>query len=136
MIKKNPKFFSELRKKSIAGLSRAAIMLQSEIKKTLSGSSPSSPGKPPGTLTGHLRRSIQIQKSGEMERKVGSSLPYAAAHEFGSVISVKSSDYLRFKLTDGSWRTAKSIILKPRPFLRPTLAKSKQKILKAFCSVK
>lgn len=135
MIKKNPKFFSELRKKSIAGLSRAAIMLQSEIKKTLSGSSPSSPGKPPGVKSGSLRRSIQSVRKDDFTRQVGSGLKYAAAQEFGSVISAKSGA-LKFQLKDKSWRTVKSVILPARPYLRPTLAKSKQKILKAFCSVK
>lgn len=69
------------------GLRSAAIALQSETQRLLSGSSPSAAGSPPGNQTGTLQRSIGIGDVDQDTIAVGSNLPYAPVHENGAVIT-------------------------------------------------
>lgn len=66
---------------------------------------PSAPGSPPNADTHLLDRSIHVEKSGPLSARVVADAPYAAAQELG---------------------TSK---LPERPYLRPALAKNKQKAL-------
>jgi len=90
----------------IAGLDKAAITLQQEVKRKLnsagssnigSGGKASKAGGPPAKDTGSLGRSIQIDRSGltsgnskvRPSVKVGTALPYARHQEFGGTIRAK-----------------------------------------------
>ncbi|MEM6504803.1 MAG: HK97 gp10 family phage protein [Planctomycetota bacterium] len=118
------------------GLDAAAIHLQGEIKKTLSGSSPAPHSKPPGVKTGTLRRSIQVDRSRNRGKRpvvrVGTNLQYAKIHEFGGVITPTRAKALKFQLADGSWRTARRVVIPARPFIRPTHARSRKKLVSIF----
>lgn len=121
------------------GLDAAAVHLQAEVKKTLSKStSPSKPGTPPGVKTGTLRRSIQVDRSknkGKRPRvRVGTNLVYARIHEFGGTITAKRASALKFQLADGSWRTAKRVIIPARSYLRPTMKREVRAMRKVFAS--
>ncbi len=81
------------------GLVRGGIVLQEAVRTELGraasiwGRSGTSPGSPPGVLTGTLRRSIQLDqgKLGESvpSVRVGTSVPYAKIQEFGGTILAK-----------------------------------------------
>ena len=80
--------------------------------------------------TGYLRRSIKSSvrlEGGKIVGAISSSAIYAAIHEYGGVITPKSSMYLRFK-GDFGWAAVKSVAIPPRPFLRPAIIRSKKKI--------
>lgn len=114
------------------GLDAAGVHLQREIRDSLNGQSPSSPGNPPGRRTGTLAKSIQVDRSGNRGARpvvrVGTNLEYAPIHEFGGTITPKKADALKFKLPDGSWRTAKRVIMPARPFMRPTYNRNRKKM--------
>lgn len=61
-----------------------AIVLQRTMKRTASGSSPSSPGSPPGVDRGGLRRSIVWALASGPSAQVGTILKYGAYLERGT----------------------------------------------------
>ena len=103
---------------------RVGMMLDGEVVRSLSkgqpvkrvgdrlvGLSPSQPGQPPRVLHGLLRNSISHRtelRRGSITIYVGANTKYARALEFGN--------------PKGH--------LKPRPYLRPALAKNKDKALR------
>jgi phage gpG-like protein len=134
MFKKNPQINSILEKRLQEGLNRAAILLQNEIKMGLSlSTSPSKAGSPPGVKTGTLRRSIQVDNSdiSNLRVRVGTNIKYARIQEYGGVIKSKIGKLLHFKIGD-MWHTVKSVILPPRPYIRPAIMKAKPDMLKCF----
>ena len=102
---------------------RVGMMLDGAVVRSLSkgqpvrrvgdrlvGQSPSKPGQPPRVLHGLLRNSISHRtelRRGSITIYVGANTKYARALEFGNPKSH----------------------LKPRPYLRPALAKNKDKAL-------
>lgn len=75
-------------------------------------------------LSGHLRRSITMQK-GAMDVKVGTNLVYAQIHDKGGIIRPKKKKYLRFKI-NGRWVMAKKVRIpkyKGRGYLTPAFKK-------------
>jgi HK97 gp10 family phage protein len=52
---------------------------------------------------------------------VGTDLEYAAQREFGGTITARNARALRFKLPDGTWRTARSVTQEGTPYLRPAM---------------
>lgn len=76
------------------GVTRAAIVLASQMVVSLSGSSPSAPGSPPGVRTGTARRSIFSALRRPGVAVAGTNLRYMRIHEFGGVIHPKRSKYL------------------------------------------
>ena len=123
----------ELYQRILKAGDRAAITLQSEIKKTLSGASPASSGSPPGVKTGALRRSIQVdnrdRKNGRW--RVGTNLVYARIQEFGGVIRAKTAKFLKFQI-NGQWISKESVFINPHPYMRPSIKKCKSKIKSLF----
>ena len=90
---------AQLEKNVRQAVATSAIIMQREIKLTLSKSkSPSTPGTPPGVQTGHLRRSVQIDLSGLGNRnpqaRIGPNTPYARIHELGGTIAPVNVKYL------------------------------------------
>lgn len=72
-----------------------------------------------GRVSGDLARSVNYKVRGNRV-VIGSNLPYAAVHEFGATIRAKASPFLVFKIGK-SWASKKSVVIPPRPFLRPAL---------------
>jgi len=110
MLKWNDKPLRKLvEDKAKRNMIEACKFLDSYIKHSISGPSPSAPGEPPGAKTGTLRRSItwEIDKKGnELIGRIGTNLIYSLPLEFG---------------------TSK---MSARPFLRPALEKNKGRIAK------
>jgi len=135
-------FTRKLDRAQRAALSRVARHFQSQVKLILSKHGrgkygPSSPpGKPPGVRTGTLRRSIQIDRSKNKGPKpsirVGTNLIYAPVQEFGARISASSAARLAFQVSKDVWRSAKTVTLPPRPFMRPAFNRSKRKMVKIY----
>jgi len=48
---------------------------------------------------------------------IGSNLKYAVIHQYGGVITAKTSDYLRFRLATGQFVSKKSVQIPARPYL-------------------
>ncbi|MDH4229965.1 MAG: phage virion morphogenesis protein [Nitrospirota bacterium] len=70
------------------------------------------------TLThrGHLGNSI-TSDSARTWAEWGTNMVYGAIHQTGGVIRPKSASALRFRLANGSWRTARQVTIPSRPFL-------------------
>lgn len=105
----------EVEAKCLKNMDKACRFLESEIKKDLSGKSPSAPGEPPGVVTGELRRSMtyEIEKTPQgVTGRVGTNKEYAVPLEFGTS------------------RMA------ARPFLRPCFEKNRKPIAKILTSGK
>lgn len=85
---RGPEVFEQIRRNARKSLIRAGVMLQQEIKRTLTANSPSAPGSPPGVVTGTLRRSVQLDLSDirKLKVRVGPNTPYAEIQEFGGTI--------------------------------------------------
>ena len=105
----------EVEAKCLKNMGAACRFLEGEIKKDLSGPSPSSPGEPPGVVSGTLRRGVthEVEKGpNRVVGRVGTNIEYAIPLEFG---------------------TSK---MAARPFLRPGLEKNKKPIAKILTSGK
>ena len=86
---------------------QAAIFLESYIKKSF-GTSPSSPGEPPGVDTGRLRNSIthEIEESlWDIIGRVGTNVEY------------------------GKWLELGTKDMSPRPYLRRAIEENKQELV-------
>lgn len=79
---KGPEFAAAVDRAAVSAVSAGAIVLQAQMKRTLSGSSPSSPGNPPGVDRGQLRQSITFAQEGKTAR-VGTGLKYGRWLEYG-----------------------------------------------------
>lgn len=100
----------------------------------LVGLQPSRPGEPPRLLHGLLRNSISYRteiKRGSINVFIGANTPYARALEYGNPKATKRAHGSAVKnvtsLASGM-RTAGAG--KARPYLRPALAKNREKALK------
>jgi len=134
-------------KKMETNAERVGMMLDGAVVRSISkgqpvkrvgnrlvGQSPSKPGKPPHVLHGLLRNSIshRVQiKRGSINVFVGANTPYARALEYGNPKATKRAHGSAVKnvtsLASGM-RTAGAG--KARPYLRPALAKNREKALK------
>lgn len=85
-------------------LLKAGLLVERDVKKSF-GVSPSSPGEPPGVVTGRLRASIATRLI-PMNAEVGTKVEYAGRLEFGD----------------------EKTHLAPRPFLRPALQRNEAEI--------
>ena len=109
---------NELLKRLSQNMIKAMMFSEGEVKKAISrgnvdGKNPSSPGEPPKVVTGTLRSSIDIEISRDNLGVSG----------FVGVRKGAAEDYGLF-LELGTHKMA------ARPFLRPTIAKHKRKILR------
>lgn len=105
----------EVEAKGEKNMNKACRFLESEIKKDLSGKSPSAPGDPPGVVSGKLRRSMthEVEKTPRrITGRVGTNIEYAIPLEFGTS------------------RMA------ARPFVRPNFEKNKKPIANILTSGK
>jgi len=135
-------FNRKLKKAQGDALFRVAHYFQGQVQNLLARHGkgkygPSSPpGSPPGLRTGALRNPIQIDSSKNKGPKpmirVGTNLIYAPVQEFGARISAKSAPWLVFQVAKGVWRRAKTVILPPRPFIRPAFARSRRKMVAIY----
>ena len=114
---------SLFKNKTVAGLTRAALWAEGEIKRSFQPGTgreyprgrkthrASAPGQPPAVDTGRLRGSIthDLQTEGQrVTARVGTNVEYAKELEFGT--STKAA----------------------RPFLRPILAERKAELFEQF----
>lgn len=93
--------FAQIHRNAQAAVDGATILLQNNLKRTLSrkasnigsGGTPSRPGEPPAKDTGAMSRSVQRDRSNIADRnprvRVGTNVPYASVHEFGQRISAQ-----------------------------------------------
>ena len=135
----NPDFKPSLRKRLAAGVDRAAITLQADLKQTLSRSaSPSAPGQPPGAETGALRRSVQVDRSrvqSDLVARVGTDLPYGRSMEYGARIRPRRSKTLSVPLTseakryDSPRKFPRELVLIERPGKAPLLAEVQDNVV-------
>jgi len=103
------------------GLTRAMLYAEAESKKRFNTA---------GNLhvrSGRLRASIKGTAKG-MIGSLGTSVIYGAIHERGGTITAKRVQYLKFKI-NGRWRSAKQVIIPPRPFLMPAIEGNKVKLM-------
>lgn len=99
----------EIEAKCYKNMGAACRFLEGQIKQSVSGSSPSAPGEPPGVVTGELRRSMahEVEKTPQgVTGRVGTNKEYAVPLEFGTSN------------------------MAARPFLRPGLEKGKKQVAK------
>ena len=109
------KLRKEIEAKCFKNMGAACRFLEGEIKKDISGPSPSAPGEPPGVVSGELRRSMthEVEKTPQgVTGRVGTNKEYAIPLEFGTST------------------------MAARPFLRPGLEKNKKPIAKTLTSGK
>ena len=77
--------------------------------------------------TGRLRGSLltDTQRLGTtVKGQVGTDVVYGRVHEYGATIVPKASDYLRFQVRKGVWRSAKKVTIPARPWLGPSMKES------------
>ena len=98
---------AERRQAQRDGLEAGARIVETHVKISLSGQSPSSPGDPPGLDTGFLRNSVTVDSVTPTEAVIGPHADYAEHLEFGTS------------------RMA------ARPFLRPALDEHEGEIVQA-----
>lgn len=81
--------------------------------------------------SGHLFRSIKTVLHGK-DRKagatVGTSVIYAAVHEFGALIRAKRVPYLKFNIPGVGWRSAKQVRIPARAPFAKSFKQSLRKI--------
>ena len=109
------KLKKEMRAKCVKNMSDACLFLEGDIKKSLTGKSPSAPGEPPGKRTGTLGRGIthEVEKKPDsVVGRVGTNITYAIPLEFG---------------------TSK---MAARPFMRPGLERNKERVARIMTSGK
>lgn len=120
------KFMKDLTEATSAALERTGQEAIDQVRNSFSSSSPSTPGSPPAKVSGTLSDAIAYDIDGNnlnLGIRQGSLAEnYAMAQEFGAVINPTSAEFLHFYITDSDqWVKTKTVILPPRPFLRPVL---------------
>ena len=75
---------NERRQAQADGLEAGARVVETIIKVSLSGASPSRPGEPPGLDTGFLRNSVQVDSVTPTEAIIAPHTDYAEHLEFGT----------------------------------------------------
>lgn len=80
---------------------------------------------------GGLKSSIEAESISSKKAKYGSNIIYAAIQEFGGTIKPVRAKMLRFE-KDGKVIYAKSVTLKPQPYLRPSADWLKKNGAKAY----
>ena len=90
-------------------------------------------GGMPRRRTGRLASSMTFDAPKSKVRRIGpdASVPYAAIHEFGGVITPKVAKFLKF-VVGGKFVQAKRVVIPPRPYMRPSLDQSRGRILEEF----
>lgn len=105
-------------------VAKAGFEVEGRVKKAITG-------KILKVRSGHLRRSVHTVLHGKGRKAgatVGTSVIYAAVHEFGATIRAKRAKYLRFKIPGIGFRSVKQVRIPARqPFAR-TFQKSLRKI--------
>ena len=109
------KLVKEMRGKAVKNMTNACLFLEADIKKSLTGKSPSAPGEPPGKRTGTLGRSITHEVEKKPDRvvgRVGTNIIYAIPLEFGTST------------------------MAARPFIRPGLERNREPVARRMMSGK
>jgi len=90
--------------RALKGLRRIGVHMVKDIKLSLSGTSGSAPGGPPGADKGKLRRSIEYKLGGDRTGpfvRVGSwTVPYARIQEKGGTIVPKQAKALAIPISE------------------------------------
>ncbi len=132
-------FLKHFRESMRDPLAESAVVAQRSVRQMLnrrqsnrtSGKGSSPPGQPPAKMTGALGRSIQIDSSDLRDKvpsvRVGTSLVYAAIHEFGGIIRAKRVPRLVFKI-GGELVMVKSVRMPKRPYMRPGFKAAERKV--------
>jgi phage gpG-like protein len=109
----------------------------------------SQPGSSPGVRTNRLKSSISFQKSGKLQRVVGTNVKYAEIHEKGGVINhpggtayvrvgatefafIKNSDVSKYAPSLVKRTKPHTIRIPKRPFMLPGLKDSMGKVYEKF----
>ena len=75
---------------------------------------------PTGNLLGSINTKATAVKKNSVTVSTGTNVIYAAIHEFGGTIKAKNAKALVFKI-DGEFVTVKSVVIPPRPYMRPAV---------------
>lgn len=81
------KFRKYVEAKCLKNMKTACRFVETQIKESISGPSPSAPGEPPGVVTGTLRRSYthEVEKTPHgIVGRVGTNMGYALPLELGT----------------------------------------------------
>lgn len=101
---------------------------------------PSPPGSPPALIFGTLRRSIRVRRDeggapGIYSGRVGPTTIYGRIQELGGRINAQGRR-LAWKMLGASgepeWQHAAYVDLPPRPFLKPAVEATKERVRQAF----
>lgn len=132
---------ARIERNTVKALDRSGVIVQREIKLQLSktgnvsGENPSKVGTPPAVRTGHLRRSVQIDRSqiGRFRVRVGPGVIYARIHELGGVIVPKTKPWLVFKIPGvaGLIKT-KRVRMPKRPYVKPAAKAARPRVMAQF----
>jgi phage gpG-like protein len=107
------------------GMERIGLMLESQVKKNLSGPILR-------VQTGRLRSSITHATTtigNEVQTEVGSNVIYLATHEFGAIITPKSAQYLVIPQPDGTFRKVSQVTIPAREPLRRSWLQIQEKAI-------
>ena len=85
--------------------------------------------------TGNLMNSINIEtdhvEAHSAAVNVGTTVIYAAIHEFGGIIKAKNGPFLHF-VVDGQHVMTRSVMIPARPYIRPAVDERKDQIFAAI----
>lgn len=84
-----------------------------------------------GTLINSLQAIYDIDGDRATVRFGPFGVRYAAIHEFGGIIQARTQRYLHYKI-GGEWKQSRRVRIPARPYLRPTLTRSRRRILKVL----
>jgi phage gpG-like protein len=82
-----------------------------------------------GFLANSLFSTFEMEQNGVRITLSPRGVKYARIHEFGGIIRPKEATALRFQIGD-KWITTKKVTIPARPYLRPTLIRAHDKIMK------
>lgn len=112
-----------------------AVSKLSQVSHPPFTKTPSTAPEPPAMIDGALGRSFRVLRDassgGRYSGRIGPTKIYSRIQELGGDIYVKTAPFLRW-FEDGSWHQALHVYLPPRPYLKPAVEDSKDRIRRAF----
>ena len=121
--------------KRISGSVRGKILADAGtagLQLVVNAAMPKAP-KRTGTLRRSIHTEVLTQTDNSAEIAVGTDVVYAAIQEFGGVIVPKESNesgWLVWKdAKSGAWHKARSVTIKPHPYLRPAWDEKIDKVI-------
>jgi len=89
--------------------------------------SPQGGARPAGVGASEQHREVRVIGD-KIVAEFGSTVEYAAIHEYGGEIKARNVKYLRFRTFDGAWHSVRKVTMPARSYLRPAAAKEQPRI--------